>query len=108
IWVIGFLLAGSAYFYRYEKPPWHPSLTLALTEPANAIQFLLIFLGNSLTPFTHFDYVITAQLVGSLLPLLYVVACEYLVLRRRDGVLIHRAMVWVMLGLYAVLNGLSI
>jgi hypothetical protein len=108
IWVLGFVLTSIAYFHGYEKPPSHPSPMLALREPANAIEFLLIFFGNSLTPFTHFDYFVTAQLVGSVLLLSYVAACEYLMLRRRDGALIDRSTVWLMLGLYSVLNGLLI
>ena len=46
-WLSTVALVLWAYFHDYARPPWHPSVSAALTEPGSAVTAFLLFLGVS-------------------------------------------------------------
>ena len=108
MWGVALACTTLLYFHAYEKPPGHPSLADALRAPADATEFLLIYAGNILTPLSHAHYMALAKIIGGVLVILYAAACGHLVLRWHDRRLVHRSLVWILVGLYAVLNGVLI
>jgi len=108
VWMIAFIVSAMAYFSGYEKPSGHPSLLTAFANPIDAAQFLLVYFGNPFTPLTHPRYTSIAQLIGGVLLALYIGACSYILYRRSNPALLNRSLVWIVVGLYSLLNGLSV
>ncbi len=108
LWMAGFTVTAAAYFSGYARPSSHPSLTAVLAKPTDAVQFFLVYLGNVFTPLIIPRYAVIARLIGGLLLGLYIGACGYVLYRRRDRVLVNRSLVWIVLGLCSLLNGLAV
>jgi hypothetical protein len=78
IWISGFLFNTIFYFYDYHKPEYHPSFLDALTQPIQALQFFLAFLGAPLSFSNLFtNRLILSQIVGIILIILFLFVCFY-------------------------------
>ncbi len=107
-WTAGFILTTATYFYQYTRPPHHPPPTDALKRPIDALSFLLLYQGNSLTFLTQTNYVTVARIIGGTMLGLLLVACTYLLFRWGNVRMRDRGLVWLMLALYSVANGVLI
>lgn len=103
LWGIpGFILNIFIYFYNYQKPPRHPSFIEAVLHPLKALQYFSVFLGAPL----GFGNLLAAQIVGTILLLLFGIFCFYLILNQHDRLFIAHSLVWVSVGFYAIASGL--
>jgi len=107
-WIAGFLFTTVTYFYQYTRPAHHPPPIDALKRPIDALSFLLLYQGNSLTFRTEMDYVTVARIVGGTMFALLLAVCIFLLFRWRDVRMRERGLVWLMLAVYSAANGVLI
>ncbi|KGF73272.1 hypothetical protein DO97_00775 [Neosynechococcus sphagnicola sy1] len=101
-WLTGWLISLVIYFSDYQKPVGHPSLTAGVIHPWMALQYLLSFLG---APLGGGELGI-GQLVGLILLSLFSGGCWYLLRHRRQPSLVDRAVPWLAIAAYSLINGL--
>jgi hypothetical protein len=103
-WLVGLVGSVALYLYGYVQSGDGPSLLRVMEDPGTAISYLLAYFGSAFgwnigyTPILIF---------GGTWPLLFVCALLYLWRFRTDARLITQTLPWVMLGSYAVLNGVA-
>ena len=103
-WITGWALNAALYFYDYQKPAHHPSLSAALVHPVKAVIFFLSVLGAPL----GFSQVYVAPVVGTALIILFSLAGLYLLRFFSDELVARRMIGWVMLGSYSVITAAMI
>jgi len=105
----GFAMTTAIYFYHYARPAPHPPPSDALKHPIDVLLFLLLYEGNSIT-FTppKIDYLLAARSVGGVMIALMLFSCVYVAIRWRDRPMRDRALIWLMIGAYSILNGMLI
>jgi len=104
VWLGAFCLTLFAYFYSYQKPAFHPSLTQALSEPGAVISYFFAFLGNPFAWGTKLDNPSFAVWIGAVLCGLFSLQIFYLLKNWQHQLLQKQAIGWVMLGVYAILS----
>lgn len=102
-WLVLFLGSVALYAHGYTKPQEHPDFLLMFKQPGTAVLYLLAYFGNPFGWAVGFGMMFTAS--GVLL-LLFVGALVCLWFARKDTTLIARALPWIMLCVYSLLNGL--
>jgi len=100
LWAAGLALCAALYVYDYQKPALHPDPSEALARPADALVYLLAFLGGPLAVGRHPLAVATA--VGAGVAAAYAYACAYILKFRGAGALVRRLIGWAMIGAYSV------
>jgi hypothetical protein len=100
LWAAGLASSVALYLYDYQKPMSHPSLSEALSRPADALVYFLAFLGGPLAVGRH--RLAVAVVVGAALAVAFAFACAYLYKFREDGALVRRLIGWAMVGAYSV------
>lgn len=103
-WTVGLILSVVFYFYGYEKPAHHPSMTEAFTHPVRAMIYFFAFTGATL----GWGKGIVAASAGVALTSLFVLPCLYFWKFRADFNLAWRMLGWLMLGAYAVLTAVLV
>src|SRR5262249_14961444 len=69
----------------------------------------LLYAGNSITLTSPtIDSMLAARFVGAVLLALIMFSCVYVAIRRRDKPVRDRALIWLMIGAYSILNGILI
>jgi hypothetical protein len=108
-WCCGFALTTAIYFYHYARPAPHPPPSDSLKHPIELLSFLVLYQGNSIT-FTSptIDYMSAARFVGGVMIVLMLFSCVYVAIRWRDRPVRDRALIWLMIGAYSILNGILI
>ncbi|MGD1809281.1 hypothetical protein ACP6PL_28140 [Dapis sp. BLCC M126] len=107
IWIIlgglfGFIANLVVYFYNYQKPDKHPSFLSAISHPVDTFHYFLTFLGAPLA----FENLTVATIIGVLVFSLWVFICWQLFrLVKTDFLLLHRLIVWLIIGVYAIISG---
>ncbi|MEM1172358.1 MAG: hypothetical protein AAGJ08_25590 [Cyanobacteria bacterium P01_H01_bin.35] len=107
IWIIiggllGFVANVVLYFYDYQKPDKHPSFLSAISHPVDTFHYFLTFLGAPLA----FENLTVATIVGALVFGLWMFLCWQLFgLVKTDFLLLHRLIVWLIIGIYAIISG---
>ena len=101
-WLGAFGISLVTYFYQYQKPASHPSLTQAWGEPGKAISYFLAFLGNPFAWGTQLHNPLFAAWIGAILLTVFVLLIGYLLWQERS--LWQQAIGWVMLGCYTILS----
>jgi len=96
-------LSLGLYFWDYSRPPYHPALSEAISNPRGAVEYVLAFLGHPLA------YGFTAQLQAAMCVggvLLVMAAVVLLCLASRSASREQRilALPWVLLGMYTVVS----
>lgn len=108
-WGCGFALTTAIYFYHYTRPAPHPPPGDAFKHPIDALLFLLLYQGNAITfASAAINYLLAARIVGGVMIALALVSAVYLTIRWRDKPLRDRALIWLMLAAYSILNGILI
>jgi hypothetical protein len=100
-WVTGLLSNTALYLYRYHKPWWSPSPTLAFATPLRMVLYFLGFLGAPL----GLEKGKLAALMGILLLSMFATGCTLVIWSRRDSSFVRRMTPWLMIGAYSVLTG---
>ncbi len=107
IWIImggllGFIANAVVYFYDYQKPDKHPSFLSAISHPVDTFHYFLAFLGAPLA----FENLTVATIVGILVFGLWMFLCwQFFRLVKTDFLLLHRLIVWLIIGIYAIISG---
>ncbi|MGD1716973.1 hypothetical protein [Dapis sp. BLCC M172] len=107
IWIIiggllGFVGNVVLYFYDYQKPDKHPSFLSAISHPVDTFHYFLVFLGAPL----GFENLTVATIVGALVFSSWIFLCWQLFrLVKTDFLLLHRLIVWLIIGIYAIISG---
>ncbi len=107
IWIIisgllGLVANAVVYFYDYQKPDKHPSFLSAISHPVDTVHYFLAFLGAPLA----FENLTVATIVGVLVFGLWMFLCWQLFrLVKTDFLLLHRLIVWLIIGVYAIISG---
>src|SRR4051812_39131580 len=104
-WGAAGLGAVALYFFHYVKPPGHPSMA-ASRNPVDYFLYVTTFLGAHLSRADRAEPIFQAALVGTILLVLWGSAVVYAFRYRNDLDLRQRMVPWIVLGSYAVLNGL--
>jgi hypothetical protein len=108
-WAALAAVSTALYFYGYESPAGHPSLTEALTSPFHAAVYVVGFLGS---PFgvRGGDVVagLTAGVAGALAAAGFLASCAYVWKFRSDRALAERTIGWIALGAYSLATGLAV
>jgi hypothetical protein len=108
-WGCGFAMTTAIYFYHYARPAAHPPPSDALKHPIDVLFFLLLYEGNSITFMSPtIDYLLAARFIGGVMIALMLVLCVYIANRWRDRSMCDRALIWLMIGAYSILNGMLI
>jgi hypothetical protein len=102
LWIVAAGLTIWSYFHGYTKPQAHPSLWIALSHPGQFILYFLVYLGSPLGPGTVVEIIPQSIAVGLGITLLFLAVLIYAWIRRRDEVLIKRALPWLTLAAYVV------
>jgi hypothetical protein len=104
-WLTLFLLIfmGSQilYLWNYQKPTHHPSTLIAIHQPVKAMEYILAYFGSAFALGTAFSSVNVAVIVGAILVILFGTSATYIVVCRKDYLLVERALPWVALCLYS-------
>ena len=95
IWVIVCVVNMWGYYRDYYKPPWHPSMLLALKEPVQAAEYFTGYLGAAAAQGYH--RVWASIFFGAILLVLLVLACRYLWRIRKEPGIVEAAIAWLML-----------
>ncbi|MDJ0515037.1 MAG: hypothetical protein QNJ74_01850 [Trichodesmium sp. MO_231.B1] len=107
IWIIiggllGLVTNAIVYFYDYQKPDKHPSFFSAISHPVDTFHYFLVFLGAPLA----FENLTVATIVGVLVFGLWMFLCwQFFRFVKRDFLLLHRLIVWLIIGVYAIISG---
>ena len=107
IWIIvsgllGFITNAVVYFYDYQKPDKHPSFLSAISHPVDTFHYFLAFLGAPLA----LENLTVATIVGALVFSLWIFLCwQIFRLVKTDFILLHRLIVWLIIGVYAIISG---
>lgn len=105
-WAAGAALCAALYLYDFQRTAAAPSLTEAAVSPAQAVFYLLAFLGSPLSVGVHVPP--AAIFIGVALTLLYVAACLYWFVHRDDRDLSFRMAGWMTFGAYSVSTGIMV
>ena len=105
-WLILFFLifigAQVLYLWNYKKPAQHPDLLMALRQPREAIEYILTYFGSAFALGTAFSPVNVAIVVGAILVILFGICVTYVLLYRKDYILVERALPWIALCLFSL------
>ncbi|OZH51601.1 hypothetical protein AFK68_29900 [Hydrocoleum sp. CS-953] len=107
IWIIiggllGFVGNVVLYFYDYQKPDKHPSFLSAISHPVDTFHYFLVFLGAPL----GFENLTVATIVGGLVFSSWMfLFWQFFRLVKTDFLLLHRLIVWLIIGIYAIISG---
>lgn len=108
-WAAGFLITTAIYFYHYARPAPHPPPSDALKHPIGVFSFLFLYVGNSIACVPPgIDYLLTARFIGAVMIALTLFSSLYVAIRWRDKSIRDRALIWLTVGAYSILNGLLI
>ncbi len=99
IWIAATLEALAIYFSGYQKPGAHPSLSIVLHHPLDALFYFFGTLGNTLRVI---HYLWAILVVGGMLFFVFLAQILYVVWHIKDKLLLRNALPWVMLGWYAM------
>jgi hypothetical protein len=100
VWVIVCVVNMWGYYRDYYKPPWHPSMLLALKEPVQATEYFTGYLGAALAQGYH--RVWASIFFGFLLLVFLVMACVYIWRIRKEEGIVEPAIAWLMLCAFAL------
>lgn len=103
-WIAAFVLNVTAYFYNYVKPANHPSFSIALERPQQAIHYFLSFLGSPLGFGSGIEPIILAPIIGLTLMLLFAASCIYILKFSTGSVLLEQTAGWLTIGGYTILS----
>lgn len=111
-WIATFTANIAVYFYNYKKPPNTPSFVYGVLHPDEALEYFLSFLGFPLVwgtlkydlNFTHL--INTNILMGTVIIILFLSNCFYLLKQRKDPTVIYRMTSWLIIGFYTLMSGL--
>ena len=106
VWLGGFAACAITYFWGYVKPPSHPPLTDVLTHPLAAMQYMAMYQGMPFASNTPLGLWPLATLAGGLLLALFMGVLAYVIWRRKDSDLLWRCLPWLLLGCFAIANGM--
>ncbi|NET31329.1 MAG: hypothetical protein F6K19_04925 [Cyanothece sp. SIO1E1] len=101
-WIFCFTSNVILYFHDYKKPEAHPSFVEALIHPVLAVRYFCSFLGAPL----GFGDLLAGQIIGAILLVLFGLAVLFLLQHLHDRELLHRMLVWLSVGAYAIISGL--
>ena len=105
-WLILFFLifigAQILYLWNYKKPGHHPDPLMALRHPREAMEYILAYFGSAFAWGTAFSSISAAIAVGAILVLLFGICVTYVLLCRKDYILVERALPWVALCLFSL------
>lgn len=96
-WAVATVAVPIAYFVDWRDPSYLGSKTYFLDHPFGFLEYIALYVGRDLG---RGDTIGT--LVGAVIVLSFLAAAAYVLLRRRDRVLVERAAFWVGVGLYAL------
>jgi hypothetical protein len=99
-WLIAWAANMWIYYRDYYKPPWHPSMLLALKYPGRAIEYFTAYLGVALAQGYHRIWVSIA-FGFALLGLVLVSAVHLWRVREQPGVL-ESMTAWLMLCVFSL------
>ena len=103
-WIVAFGITAGSYFFNYQKPAWHPSLTQALMTPIQAVSYFFAFLGNPLGWGTAVNSLTLSRLIGIFLFTAFVGVLIYLIYCWQNLDLWRRSIGWLMLGFYSIFS----
>ena len=106
LWVIGFILNVTIYFYSFHKPSYTPSLSESLQRPLHAFFFFCAFLGAPLA--TSNRLILVSAGIGAILATLFIMSCFYAWKFADEPELKRRLMCWLMLGAYSFITGIMV
>ncbi|MFB2973617.1 hypothetical protein ACE1CD_32035 [Aerosakkonema sp. BLCC-F183] len=101
-WIAGFTLNAALYFYGYQKPPHHPGIWDGAVHLQAAIDYFFGFCGSGFA-FGNFNL---AKNVGMVLFSIFIAVCIYLIKYRKNFILWHRTIGWLMIATYSISSGL--
>ena len=113
LWIFGFTINISLYFYNYHQPISNPGLAAGLKYPYQTLQYFLAFLGaplalgTSTQPLnTSIEVVNNSIILGIIIFSIFICLCLYLLRHMRDYSLINRTIGWLMIGFYTIISAL--
>jgi hypothetical protein len=102
-WILVAALNIGLYFIGYVRPGHHPKLSIAFTQPWNALLYFMAFLGMPLA--AGFEAKLKAALAcGAILVICFGCIAAYIFLVSRDRQLIGKTIGWLSLAAYALLS----
>lgn len=107
LWITLAIGCATFYFKGYVKPTLHPSLASAWDSPLVAMRYFLAFLGAPLGHGSGIIPQILSKFAGIILLGLYGPLCAYVAWQRQYD-LFERALPWIVLGLYSLINAAAI
>ncbi len=97
IWTVAALFETALYYYHYKKPPYHPSMTIALHYPGRFFEYYVTTFGR---PFS--DNPKVAYLMGALL-LTTLLAVSVIALRLRKKLSLIAIVPWYAIVAYGLI-----
>ncbi|HEY3381158.1 MAG TPA: hypothetical protein VGK32_05275 [Vicinamibacterales bacterium] len=106
-WVGCGVLAAWAYFHGYQRPPWHPKMTIALEHPWDAVRAFLLYFGSSVYDGSP-SHVAVPALFGGVELAVAATVLGVLVRHRRAQGLLAAAAPWLAFLGFGLLSGVLI
>jgi len=106
---LGFGLCLFLYLHSYVKPSGHPSTSTILTEPWDALNYFLLYVGAPLADSgTSSDDLATwaCTIFGALFVCLYVACLALLFWHRRESRILNRTLPWLTLVHYGLFTAI--
>jgi len=106
IWIIGFALNVTIYFYNFRKPAYTPGLAESLYHPLRGLFFFCAMLGAPLV--TSHRLILVSTFIGAILASLFLASCWYVLKFAGDPALKRGLIVWLMLGAYSFITAIIV
>jgi hypothetical protein len=106
-WVIISLLSTALYFYKYQTPPHHPSLSEPISHPLNALIYLLAFLGGLPVLGIYRTYsVALSSVVGLMLIVVFLISYSYKFRISKNSCQTYGIYPWLAVAMYSILTAI--
>ncbi|MCP4111930.1 MAG: hypothetical protein GY749_41440 [Desulfobacteraceae bacterium] len=107
LYFILFFSVAGLYFKDYSRPIHHPPLTAALSDPAAAVRYFLIWTGTPFAPFKLSGRLPFYIATGGFIIFLSVSITAYNVRMKSDARRLACFYPWFVIGIYSLISGIT-
>jgi hypothetical protein len=103
-WMICFAANSVLYFHNYQFPAANGFWQKIWTDPLPIARYFFAFEGGLLTNREATHDLVTAEIAGLCLVILFSAGCIYVFRQRKDSALVKAALPWLTIGLYSIFS----
>ena len=106
-WIISFILNISVYLYKYQTPSQHPSLSMPISHPLDALIYFLAFLGGLPVLGVYQTYsVALSSIIGMVLITIFLIAYPSIFRISKTSCQTYALYAWLAIAAYSLLTAI--